>query len=108
MTEHNMPGQAVRGWPRRVAAARWWRRWPGGAGVAKPKPPTLAFTPSSYDYTQVTTGQTASQTFTLTNTGRRASGTLRLRLAGAAAFSSPATPAAARTRRGRSGPGPRR
>ena len=57
------------------------------AAAAKPKPPALAFTPSSYDYTQVTTGQTASKTFTLANTGKRASGALRLRLAGAAAFS---------------------
>jgi len=30
--------------------------------AAKPKPPALAFTPSSYDYTQVTTGQMASHT----------------------------------------------
>jgi len=58
-----------------------------GPAAAKPKPPALAFTPSSYDYTQVTTGQTASKTFTLTNTGKRASGALRLQLAGAAAFS---------------------
>jgi hypothetical protein len=35
------PGQAVRGWPRRVAAA--------AVVAAKPKPPALAFTPSSYD-----------------------------------------------------------
>jgi hypothetical protein len=55
--------------------------------AAKPKPPALAFTPSSYDYTQVTIGKTASKTFTLANTGKRASGALRLRLAGAAAFS---------------------
>ena len=52
----------------------------GGQAVAKPKPQALAFTPSSYDYMQVTTGQTASKTFTLANTGKRASGTLRLRL----------------------------
>ena len=36
------PGQAVRGWPRRVAAA-------AVVAAAKPKPPALAFTPSSYD-----------------------------------------------------------
>ena len=94
MAQHDMPGQAVRGWPRRVAAAAVAAAAVvaaalAGAGpaVAKPKPPALAFTPSSYDYMQVTTGQTASKTFTLANTGKRASGTLRLRLAGAAAFS---------------------
>ena len=93
MAQHNMPGQAVRGWPRRVAAAAVAAATVvaalAGAGpaAAKPKPPALAFTPSSYDYTQVTTGQTASHTFTLANTGKRASGALRLRLAGAAAFS---------------------
>ena len=42
----------------------------GGAGAAaKPKPPALAFTPSSYDYMQVTTGQTVSRIFTLANAG---------------------------------------
>src|SRR5689334_5729270 len=93
MAGHNMPGQAVRGWPRRVAAAAVAAAavvatlTGAGPASAKPKPPALAFTPSSYDYTQVTTGQTASQTFTLTNTGRGASGALRLGLAGAGAFS---------------------
>jgi len=58
-----------------------------GPAAAKPKPPALAFTPSSYDYTQVTTGQMASHIFILANRGKRASGALRLRLAGAAAFS---------------------
>src|SRR6185437_9230526 len=88
-----MPGQAVRGWPRRVAAATVAAAAvvaalaAAGPAAAKAKPPALAFTPSSYDYTQVTTGQTASHTFILTNTGKRASGALRLRLAGAAAFS---------------------
>ena len=62
------PGQAVRGWPRRVAAAAVAAAAVAaalaGAGpaAAKPKLPALAFTPSSYDYTQVTTGQTASHT----------------------------------------------
>ena len=93
MAQRSMPGQAVRRWPRRLATAAAAAAAPAatlaGAGpaVAKPKPPALAFTPSSYDYAQVTTGQTASKTFTLANTGRRATGALRLRLAGAAAFS---------------------
>jgi len=69
MAQHDMPGQAVRGWPRRVAtaavaAAAVVAAALAGAGpaAAKPKPPALAFTPSSYDYTQVTTGQMASHT----------------------------------------------
>ena len=72
MAQHDMPGQAVRGWPRRVAAAAVAAAavvaalaGAGPAAAAKPKPPALAFTPSSYDYTQVTTGQTASHTFIL-------------------------------------------
>ena len=46
------PGQAVRGWPRRVAAAAVAAAAVAAAAVvaaAKPKPPALAFTPSSYD-----------------------------------------------------------
>jgi len=68
MAQHNVPGQAVRGWPRRVAAAAVAAAAVAaalaGAGpaAAKPKLPALAFTPSSYDYTQVTTGQMASHT----------------------------------------------
>ena len=50
MAQHNMPGQAVRGWPRRVAAAAVVAALAGaGPAAAKPKPPALAFTPSSYD-----------------------------------------------------------
>ena len=51
MAQHDMPGQAVRGWPRRVAAAAVAAAAVvaaalAGAGpaVAKPKPPALAFT----------------------------------------------------------------
>ena len=92
MAQRSMPGQAVRRWPRwlatAAAAAAALAATLAGAGPAsaKPKPPALAFTPS-YNYAQVTTGQTASKTFILANTGRRATGALRLRLAGAAAFS---------------------
>jgi Domain of unknown function (DUF5050)/Abnormal spindle-like microcephaly-assoc'd, ASPM-SPD-2-Hydin len=50
-------------------------------------PPTLlGFAPSSYDYGQVTIGQTASQAFTLTNSGGQASGPLTVTLEGPAAF----------------------
>ncbi len=86
----SMPGGA--GWWRRVAAA-------GAAGVlaaglavvaagpaAAAGPPVLAFTPSPYDYGQVTVGQKASQTFTLANSGDSASGTVTITLTGAAAF----------------------
>ena len=44
-----------------------------------PAPPKLGFTPSSYDYGEVTAGQAASQAFTLVNTGATASGTLAVR-----------------------------
>ena len=44
------------------------------------------FTPSPYNYGQVAAGQTASQTFTLSNPGRSATGRLTVTLAGAAAF----------------------
>ena len=75
MAQHSRPGQAVRGWRRRVAAAAVAAAAVvatlAGAGpaAAKPKPPALSFTPSSYDYRQVTIGQTASQRFTLANSG---------------------------------------
>ncbi|MGW6263057.1 DUF5050 domain-containing protein [Streptomyces sp. NPDC055085] len=48
-----------------------------GTAAASAAPPTLTFTPSPYDYGNVTAGQTASQTFTLTNTGGRASGAIK-------------------------------
>jgi hypothetical protein len=57
-----------------------------GPAAAKPKPPVLTFTPSSYDYGEVTTGETASQRFTLTNSGRKATGKLKVTLEGAAGF----------------------
>ena len=51
-----------------------------------PAPPKLGFTPSSYDYGEVTAGQPASQAFTLANTGATASGTLAVTLTGQAGF----------------------
>ncbi|HYV81170.1 MAG TPA: choice-of-anchor D domain-containing protein [Streptosporangiaceae bacterium] len=57
-----------------------------GVAAATPRPPTLAFTPSPFDYGQVAAGQAASHTFTLANTGGQATGRLRVTLAGSAAF----------------------
>ena len=54
--------------------------------AAGPRPPALVFTPSPYSYGEVAAGQTASQTFTLGNPGRSATGRLTVTLAGAAAF----------------------
>jgi hypothetical protein len=54
--------------------------------AAKPRPPVLAFSPAPYDYGEVAAGQAVSQTFTLANSGRSATGRLRVTLAGAAAF----------------------
>lgn len=54
--------------------------------AAGPRPSALVFTPSPYSYGQVAAGQTASQTFTLSNPGRSATGRLTVTLAGAAAF----------------------
>jgi len=51
-----------------------------------PAPPELGFTPSPYDFGEVTAGQPASQAFTLANTGATASGTLAVTLAGQAGF----------------------
>jgi hypothetical protein len=66
-----------------------------GQAAAKPKPPVLAFSPSSHDYGQVTAGQTASQAFTLANSGGQATGRLKVMVAGAAGFSITGTDAAA-------------
>ena len=49
--------------------------------------PVLVFSPSPYDYGQVSPGQSASQAFILSNSGQRATGRLRVRLSGPAAFS---------------------
>ena len=57
-----------------------------GVAAAKPTPPVLAFTPSPYSYGQVAAGQTASQTFTLANSGRSATGRLAVTLTSSAAF----------------------
>ena len=54
--------------------------------AAGPRPSALVFAPSPYSYGQVAAGQTASQTFTLSNPGRSATGRLTVTLAGAAAF----------------------
>ena len=57
-----------------------------GTALAKPAAPVLAFTPSPYDFGQVTTGERAAQRFRLTNSGGKATGKLTVRLSGAAAF----------------------
>ena len=58
----------------------------GQAGGA----PSIAWSPTTsdgtYDYGAVNVGQTASQTFTLTNSGGRATGTLAVALSGPSAF----------------------
>jgi sugar lactone lactonase YvrE len=56
--------------------------------AAAPPPPTLTWSPAtngSYDYGSVAAGQTASQTFSLTNSGRRATGGLTVTLSGSPA-----------------------
>ena len=95
MRQHGEPRKFTGGagaW-RWAAAAGVCMRWPrpaccGGAGTASAasRGPVLAFTPAPDDYGHVTPGQTASQKFTLANTGMMATGKLRVRLAGAAAF----------------------
>src|SRR5215469_17960190 len=57
------------------------------AAAARPTGPALVFSPSPYDYGQVRPGQSASQTFTLSNSGQKTTGRLRVRLSGPAAFS---------------------
>jgi centrosomal CEP192-like protein len=58
-------------------------------GRAAPTPPSMAWNPSTHDYGSVTPGDTASNTFTLTNSGGSATGALSVVLsgAGAAAYS---------------------
>jgi hypothetical protein len=104
MAQHSRPGQprqAVRGWRRRAAAAALVTALAAAAALAgagpaaaKPKPPVLAFTPSAYDYGEVTTGETASQRFTLTNAGGKATGKLKVTLRARPGSPSPATAAA--------------
>ena len=57
-----------------------------GAAAAAPRLPVLVFSPAPYDYGQVTAGRAAGQTFMLANAGTKATGRLRVRLAGSAAF----------------------
>ena len=54
--------------------------------AARPAAPVLVFSPAPYDYGQVSVGKAATQTFTLVNSGRKATGQLRMRLSGPAAF----------------------
>ena len=70
-----LAGAAVLPGPRTAAAA------------ARPTRPALVFSPSRYDYGQVSPGQSASQTFILSNSGQKATGRLRVQLSGPAAFS---------------------
>lgn len=69
----------------------------GQAGGA----PAIAWSPTTsdgtYDYGAVTVGQTASQTFTLTNSGGRATGTLAVALSGSSAFTITADGCSARS-----------
>jgi hypothetical protein len=62
----------------------------GGVAAAGPAAaagaPVLAFSPAPFGYGKVTTGQTASQVFTLANTGGSASGRLTVTMAGSAWF----------------------
>ena len=57
-----------------------------GVAAASAAPPVLAFSPSRFDFGQVTVGQAAAQTFTLANTGGRASRAVTVTLSGPAAF----------------------
>ena len=57
------------------------------AAAARPTGPVLVFSPSPYDFGPVSPGQSASKTFTLSNSGQKATGKLRVRLSGPAAFS---------------------
>src|SRR5436190_4777850 len=57
------------------------------AAAARPTGPALVFSPSPYDFGPVGPGQSASKTFTLSNSGQKATGKLRVRMSGAAAFS---------------------
>ena len=57
-------------------------------GQAAPAPPSIAWAPATggtYDYGAVTPGQTASNTFTLTNSGGSATGALNVALSGTGA-----------------------
>ena len=56
------------------------------AGRVAAAGPVLAFTPSPYDFGQVTVGQMAAQKFTLANSGRSASRALKVTLAGSGDF----------------------
>jgi Low-density lipoprotein receptor repeat class B len=57
-----------------------------GPAAAAPRAPMLVFTPAPFNYGRVAVGKTASRGFTLANMGGTASGKLRVRLAGPAAF----------------------
>ena len=57
------------------------------AAAARATGPALVFSPSPYDFGPVSPGQSASKTFTLSNSGQKATGKLRVRLSGPAAFS---------------------
>ena len=57
-----------------------------GVAAASAGPPVLAFSPSPFDFGQVTVGQAAARTVTLANTGGRASRVLTVKLSESAAF----------------------
>jgi sugar lactone lactonase YvrE len=92
-TKSGTPGPAGRAWRRLAVAATVALLVAAavlagaGTALAKPAGPVLAFTPSPYDYGRVTPGERVSQRFRLTNSGGKATGKLKVTLAGAAAFS---------------------
>ena len=100
-TKSGTPGPAGRSWRRQLVAAATVALVAATAvlagatsAVAKPAAPVLAFTPSSFDYGRVTPGESASAAVPLSNTGTKVTGKLKVTLAGAAAFTITATPAA--------------
>ena len=57
-----------------------------GIAAAASAAPALSFSPAPFNYGQVTVRQPASQTFSLANSGRSATGRLTVTLTGSAAF----------------------
>ena len=57
-----------------------------GIAAAASASPALSFSPAPFNYGQVTVRQPASQTFSLANSGRSATGRLTVTLTGSAAF----------------------
>jgi hypothetical protein len=83
-------GSALTAWRSRAVAAVMLTAtallacW-AGAAAAKSRAPVLSFSPSPYDYGAVTSGQTVSRTFRLTNSGGSAAAPL-ITVTGSSAF----------------------